>query len=92
MGQWVKKRGKRKVKLAKVVEMCRKKKRSTKHGVAFHCSYFSRATVPSGSRTTDNMAKLLTLLALVAVFATVSAEVYFEEKFDGASLPRCVRS
>ena len=31
------------------------------------------------------MAKLLTLLALVAVFATVSAEVYFEEKFDGAS-------
>lgn len=32
------------------------------------------------------MAKLLTLLALVAVFATVSAEVYFEEKFDGTSL------
>jgi hypothetical protein len=30
------------------------------------------------------MAKFLTLLAVVAVFATVSAEVYFEEKFDGA--------
>jgi hypothetical protein len=30
------------------------------------------------------MAKLLPLLALAAAFAAVSAEVYFEEKFDGA--------
>lgn len=37
------------------------------------------------------MAKLVTLVALVAIFATVSAEVYFEETFDGACLdPRVV--
>lgn len=38
------------------------------------------------------MAKLLPLLALVAIFATVSAEVYFEEKFDDKWTERWTKS
>ena len=51
---------------------------------------FPRA--PNVRSTRDpTMAKLVTLVALVAIFATVSAEVYFEETFDGACLdPRVV--